>query len=297
MRPLFEKLSIPDGQSWTFLDRRLTEGIPFQWHYHREFELTLTSNSRGRRFVGDHVGSYDDADLVLLGPNVPHTWSSTSNIERSSPHVAQVMWFRPEWIDGLIAGAAELAPLAPMLEASGRGLCFSPAVAGAARSLLDDMRGLSPARRLLRLLDILVMLAGDEAATALSSPVIGPFSASVGDRPRVERVLDHIHAHYHQRLTIEALADLAHISASGLHRLFKRHTRQTISDYITQLRIGQTCQMLINTDQPIAHIAEAVGYENLSHFNRKFRESRGQSPRLFRQDFRRATSLKTRPIT
>ena len=61
MRPLLEKLTVPDGQSWAFLNRRLDDEIPFQWHCHREYELTLTLNSRGQRFVGDHVGPYESA--------------------------------------------------------------------------------------------------------------------------------------------------------------------------------------------------------------------------------------------
>ena len=290
MRPLFEKLSVPDGQSWTFLDRRLFDGIPFQWHYHPEFELTLTLNSRGQRFAGDHVGLYDDADLVLLGPNVPHTWASVEKIDQNQPHVALVMWFRPEWIQGLVAGAAELAPIAPLLSQARRGLQFSTATAESIRPLVEDMQKLAPASRLLRLLDVLITLSRDADISALASPAFGQSSFSSQDRPRVERVLDHIHACYLDRVTIEELADLAHLSASGLHRLFKRHTRLSVSEYVAQLRIGRACQLLIATDKPIAHVAEAVGYDNLSHFNRQFRYANGETPRSFRRSFRRSAA-------
>src|SRR3546814_14055480 len=70
MKPIFEKVPVPDGASWRLFDRRL-DAIPFEWHYHPEFELTLTLNSRGQRHVGDHIDIYDDGDLVLLGPNLP----------------------------------------------------------------------------------------------------------------------------------------------------------------------------------------------------------------------------------
>lgn len=62
MRPLLEKVSLPADGSWTLLNRRLEAGIPFEWHHHPEYELTLTTNSRGRRFVGDSIGGYDDGD-------------------------------------------------------------------------------------------------------------------------------------------------------------------------------------------------------------------------------------------
>ena len=73
----------------------------FAWHHHPEFELTLTRNSRGQRFVGDHVGNYDDGDLVLIGPNLPHTWASREKIRTTEPHVALVFWFSQQWIEKL----------------------------------------------------------------------------------------------------------------------------------------------------------------------------------------------------
>ena len=56
MKPYLEHLTTDDGASWATLNRRLEDGIPFQWHHHPEFELTLTLNSRGQRFIGDHIG-------------------------------------------------------------------------------------------------------------------------------------------------------------------------------------------------------------------------------------------------
>ena len=76
MNALLESLLVPEGASWTYFHRQLEESIPLIWHYHLEFELTLTVNSLGQRYVGDSIESYGDGDLVLLGSNLPHTWMS-----------------------------------------------------------------------------------------------------------------------------------------------------------------------------------------------------------------------------
>ncbi len=298
MKPLFETPSVPEGQSWSLLNRRLADDIPFQWHYHREYELTLTLNSRGQRFVGDHIGAYDDGDLVLLGPNLPHTWASAGKCAEAAPHVALVLWFRPDWIDGLMRRMPELTVLRPMLAAADRGLRYSDATAAATRPAIEALIELPPAKRLLALLDLLVTLSADPRATSLAGPAHRAPRFSVGERNRIERVLDHIHAHYHEQLRIEPLADLAHLSVSGLHRIFRRQTGMTVLDYVARLRIGRACQLLIATNKPIAHVAGDVGYENLSHFNRQFRRQKAATPREFRRRFARAeASARPEPKT
>src|SRR6478736_4097020 len=155
MRPLFEKVTVPEGASWSLLHRRLEDGIPFYWHYHPEFELTLTLNSRGQRYIGDSIETYDDGDLVLLGPNLPHTWCSAERIDAGRPHVAHVMWFTEAWAGSVTAALAELRPVAPMLARSGRAICFSPDAAAAARPIIATIPELGPADRLLRLMQVL----------------------------------------------------------------------------------------------------------------------------------------------
>lgn len=97
MKPSFEKVSTPVDASWSMLNRRLADDIPFEWHHHPEYELTLTLNSRGHRYVSSDVRLYEDGDLVLLGPNVPHSWCSAERIDPDQPHVALVIWFSQAW--------------------------------------------------------------------------------------------------------------------------------------------------------------------------------------------------------
>lgn len=103
MKPSFEKIPTPVDASWSMLNRRLPDDIPFEWHHHPEYELTLTLNSRGHRYVSSDVRLYDDGDLVLLGPNVPHSWCSAERIDPDQPHVALVIWFSQAWAQSLVS--------------------------------------------------------------------------------------------------------------------------------------------------------------------------------------------------
>ncbi|OCO98173.1 MULTISPECIES: AraC family transcriptional regulator [unclassified Ensifer] len=286
MKAVLQKIPRATNASSILLDRRLDDSIPFQWHHHPEFELTLTLNSRGQRFIGDHIGAYDDGDLVLVGSNLPHTWHSSSKIEEAQPHVALVLWFHPEWVERLDEGFVELEGVKAMFERSAPGLQFSTEVAARLRPLFEGLRRLAPEERLPDVLSLLTILAREQLTVPLSSRVVTPSGRSV-DRGRLDRVLDHIHLNYAENPSMDELADLAALSLSGLHRLFLRHLNMPVSEYLMRLRIGEACALLTGSGRSIAHIAEAVGYHSIANFNRQFKVTKGMTPRQFRNRFHR----------
>lgn len=283
MQPWLEQVTLSSGQSWTLFDRQLP-AFPFNWHYHPEFELTLTLNSSGQRFVGDHVGQYGDADLVLVGPNLPHAWQSRAALEPLLPHRALVLWFQPQWAYGLTQPYPELDSIVPLLADARRGVAFSAATVAAVLPRLLALVEMPPAQRWLGLVDVLLLLAADRQRQllALQGFASDPLPR---DRARLDKVLDHLHAHYAEPIRLETLAELAAMSASQLQRAFKRSTRSTVSSYLAQLRIGHACALLLDGNRPIAQIAEATGYRQQSYFTRQFRALKGMTPLAFRRGF------------
>jgi AraC-like DNA-binding protein len=87
-------------------------------------------------------------------------------------------------------------------------------------------------------------------------------------------------------LSVASLARRVHMSLSTLHRLFRRHTRMSVTDYVAQLRIGHASALLIGGDRPVAHIADEAGYRNLANFHRQFKAMKGITPRAFRHAYR-----------
>ena len=283
MRPYLERLSVRPDTSWSMLDRRLDDAIPFLWHHHPEFELTLTLNSRGQRFVGDHVDGYDDADLVLVGPNLPHTWSSSQKLDPARPHRALVFWFRQDWIEQLAGSSVEFQAIHSLIARAAMGLKF-PTEAG--RLVEPEFRAIfdrSPPERLLGLVGSLNRIAEVDGAGPLAKAFA--LSEPRQGRERIDRVLTHVHASYAGEVRLDELGEFAALSVSGLHRLFLKHTQSTVSDYVVRLRVGDACARLAGTEQPIQHIAQAVGYRSLANFNRQFRRLRAMTPRAYRAKF------------
>jgi AraC-like DNA-binding protein len=284
MKPYLEHIVSPTDSSWVLFDRRL-DHIPFEWHYNTEYELTLTLNSRGQRFIGDNIGFYEDGDLVLIGPKIPHTWYSSGDVDPSHSHQAIVLWFTEKFVKGMIEPHVELRPIDKLLKASTRALSFSENTRLRARGIICRMIPQTPAARLLSLLEVLLLLADDQEATRLTSDVSETNSFAAATEERIGRVVSYLHTHYREEIALPKLMRIAALSRSSLHRSFKHQTNMTIGDYIAQLRIGNACALLINSGKPISLIADEVGYTNLANFNRQFKSLKGKTPREFRAAF------------
>lgn len=100
------------------------------------------------------------------------------------------------------------------------------------------------------------------------------------------RVLVYIEKHLSEELSLDALAKIAHISPYYFHRLFHAYMGETLSDYVTRLRMQCASEKLNYTDAAVTEIALEVGYETPSSFTKVFNQVMGESPRAFRRSMR-----------
>ena len=94
--------------------------------------------------------------------------------------------------------------------------------------------------------------------------------------------LQYIREHYAQAVTLEELAASAHVSKSECLRCFRQSLETTPYKYLSEFRLSKAAQLLRETDRPISEIAAEVGFQQLSHFGKCFREKAGCSPRAYR---------------
>ncbi|WP_431686139.1 AraC family transcriptional regulator [Hahella sp. NBU794] len=283
MKALYEKVRYPEDASWRFFLRQLDE-LPFQWHYHPEYELTYTLNSAGQRYVGDHVDRYESGDLVLIGPNLPHSWRSSQRLDEKAPHTVYVLWFNQQWVDRLLESFPEYSDVGEILRQSRRGLRFRPTDYTAVDRLFTGLPEQDPRRRLLTLLSLL----GDLAQTPYRPLASANFYSGATNRREqdiLDGILDAAHQAFADKLTVEDMARRHNMSVSKFSRFFSKHMNQSFNQYLTQIRLGQACSKLINSKAPIGLIAEQTGFNNLSNFNRLFKKHKGVTPQGFRKSF------------
>ncbi len=100
---------------------------------------------------------------------------------------------------------------------------------------------------------------------------------------RINRVLEFVNARYMLKIDVGQAAQIAGLSRSQFHAVFKRTTGYTLVEKVAQARISAAARMLRETDREIIDIAFSCGFSSLSHFYHTFKAHNGLTPKEFRQ--------------
>lgn len=99
---------------------------------------------------------------------------------------------------------------------------------------------------------------------------------------RMQKILRFIEEHYAEDITLTDLSMSANISKSECSRCFRLSMHTTPYKYLTEYRLSKAAQLLKKTNEPIGNIAAAVGFHQMSHFGKCFKEKTGYSPKTYR---------------
>jgi two-component system, response regulator YesN len=94
----------------------------------------------------------------------------------------------------------------------------------------------------------------------------------------VEFMIQYIHEHYAEDLTLEDLSNQLFISKNYLNQLFKKVTGETFMNYVIRVRINKAKVLLLEGNLMIYEIAEKVGYQNVPYFSTLFKKYCGVNP-------------------
>ena len=251
-------------------------------HRHRQLELTWIEQGRGLRFVGDSVEPFDAGDLVLLGPDLPHAWTS-SRRRAGQPHVCTVLQFAPDMLEP--GPWPELAEARGLAALAARGVRIGEPGRGAITRALQRLSSCSPGLSALAAwFEVLALLLQHQAAMVpLASAAMRSATALRSQQDsRVAQVIDWIRRHLARELTVEAAARLVHVSPAAFSRYFRREVGKSFTRYVNDMRCSEACLRLRGSNKAVAVIAHECGFATLSNFNRQFRLRTGLTPRDFR---------------
>jgi AraC-like DNA-binding protein len=255
------------------------------WHFHPELQLGLVIRGGGERVVGDSVAPIRAGEVVLLGSNLPHVWKFRGGTRGDAIH-AIVVHFSTNCLGGEFLEKPEMRDIRQLFARAQHGLEAHGATQRRAAAILRGMRGRDGFARVMDLLSLLALLADSAELTQLCSSVYRPLAA---ESERLRRVCEYIDGHHAEALDRDTLARVAHLTPSAFSRFFRVQTGKTVREYVTEVRVGHACRLLMEADANMTEIALRSGFADATTFDRSFRRIKNMSPSQFRQRVKGAT--------
>jgi AraC-like DNA-binding protein len=281
MKPSFE--AIQSAENHSFLVRKFEENVfSAPYHFHPEFELTTILQGSGKRYVGAHMDDFCAGDLVLLGEHLPHCWKTGQAVD--SPSGSVVIQFQKDFLGTGFFLTPEMKPVLQLLEKSKQGIRFTGSTEAMQEQMIVIFTETDPCRKMLRFLDLLHRLATTpDYALLTKKDVYTDWSA--GEKKRMHTVTAYIVENFQGNISLEKAAAAAHMTAPAFCKYFKKATRKTFIEAVTDYRIDFALQQLINSDKPVAQIGWESGFNEISNFHKTFKQRTGFSPLGYRRKF------------
>jgi AraC-like DNA-binding protein len=265
--------------------REVGQFFPAPWHYHPHYEFVLVLKSTGRRMVGDHIGYFEDDDLVFMGSLLPHVWvNDTQYLNGEADHQADalVLHFTEDFLGTDFMKIPEIEKFRKVLKLSERGLVIKGEARDKINELIKKMPEANGLQRLATLLLIFDIMSSTHEYEFLASPkFIQNFHYDSSDR--FKKITSYIMQNFDRDISLPEIASEASMGVTAFCNFFKEQFRVTFVEYLNTVRIGHACKLLSMNDRNIVEVAYECGFNNLANFNRQFKKFKNMTPSEYRK--------------
>jgi AraC-like DNA-binding protein len=280
MRATLEHLLLPQNSSSIFLKSQGPENAPL--HYHRNYEMNFVIKGNGTRYVGNNIGDFEEGDLILLAPSIPHRWQNTG--KKSYNYSSLVIQWGEDFLGKEWLLTPEFKDIRRLLELSTKGIKFDKYIGKEIKNKQSSLLILPPFEKLVLLLQLLNDLAKSNEFKILCDQ---EFSLN-NDIPnsRIDIVCQFIKEKYSEKITLANAAALVNMSEGAFSKFFSQTTKKPFFSFLNEYRTKMARKLLSETDMRANEIGYACGYECLQFFYRQFMKYTECSPQTYRKKSR-----------
>lgn len=283
-------------QDSLFIVERHKKEFTYPIHKHNCCELNFIRGGKGvERVVGDSIEKIEDLELVLITSDLEHVWQGGSmgvegcgigaNEDRDIQEIT--IQFEMSCLPAELLKKNQFASISQLIERAKNGVAFSQSgILNVYQQLMNLLHQENSFQQMLSFFEMMHRLSLDGDMRVLSSGSFAQVGSPSGSR-RVQKIKDYVEVHYQKEIKLGQLADLIGMTQVGCSRFFKMRTGKTISEYITEVRLGHASRLLVDTTQSVAEVAYSCGFNNLSNFNRLFHKVRRFTPTQFRSTYQK----------
>lgn len=251
------------------------------WHWHPEVECIYVQEGTVQVLAGSSCFELPSGTGAFVNSQVIHSY-------RAREHAL---------MPNFVFHAELLAPrdsliyrnyLGPVLQSGVDIVVFRPDTAagrkalGIIRELITCLEQEKPneLRTVWQIMSLWDVVSGQLPARPEGSPV----DFEVRIRGQLQLMMEYIHIHYQEKVTLDDLETVGFLSKSSVMNLFKRYLHTSAIQYLIDYRLKRGATLLRTTRDTINQIAEKTGFENTGYFCRKFKEAFGMTPSQYREE-------------
>ncbi|UZR93846.1 AraC family transcriptional regulator [Chondrinema litorale] len=286
MEPFLEKIPNQVGESFFSL-RRVSREMTWGWHFHSEFELCWSEKGYGKRLVGNSIEMFEEDDMVFMGENLPHSFHTASEFanKKNGLYVQNVVIQFKKEIFGKFLHIHELKKINEMLQAATYGFQIKGELKEKLKVIIEKMineTGFAKMNSLLLLLNEIAERPEDcrKLSTLKYSRITNPETNRIGN------VFQYLQKNFKKNITLQEVAEVANLTPNAFCKYFKRRTNKSFIEYLNELRINYSCELIMTDKYSIKEIADLTGFNNRSNFNRQFIKLVGKTPSQFSKEYK-----------
>ncbi|MAL60218.1 MAG: AraC family transcriptional regulator [Flavobacteriaceae bacterium] len=279
--PLFESIAPPPGSSLSVNNfKEFNDENPASWHYHPEMELVYVNGGSGKRHIGSHISYYNDGDLILIGANLPHFGFTDRLTKNKSEVVIQV---REDFLGTDFFEAPEMTSIKQLLNRSKQGIVFHGNTKVAVGTQMEALLEQPMMDRLISFIKILQELSESKEYTILNVENVH-LESRPQDTARMDTIYSFVSTHFTTPISLEDISNKVSMTEQAFSRYFKNKTGKTFTQFVNEYRLVHACKLLSEKHLSITDVCFESGFNNFSHFNKKFKEFTGKNPSQYRNE-------------
>ena len=279
----------PQSNSWipyTYYWNTFPGKWPFvEPHFHPQFEINYMAGGAMSFSLNDETFLGKEGDIILIQPNTIH--SITRPKDATGLNSYHTFIFNSDFLCGALGEFCYTEILKPIVHGQTNISCAitkSHPYYNEIRTALENI--LSATNRRDPLLTL--MIKGELLHLfyyVLEYKYYEKTTVSNQSIQDLQQVLVYINKHFDQKITLDQLSKIAHLSPGRFTIKFKQIMGISAVTYINQVRLKKACQLLTDTTESVLNIATLCGFNNISHFNVQFKRNVGIAPYQYRKRF------------
>lgn len=277
---------IPKANDESIIYQRDFEFVLYdKLHQHEEIQISYIENGEGTLIVGDTISEFNDHEIIIFGGNLPHVLRSEPRENESLVHS---IFFHPKPILKTLSNFTEFKKLNKTFEAFKNGVRIHSKKNKIRKTILK-IAVAKETKKFILFLKLLKLI--EESSKSPLSNYRYEKNLTDNEGKRMQMVFEHVMNNFDKRLSLDEVANIANMTKNAFCRYFKTRTNKTFFQFLIELRVEKAARLLIsNKDASIIEIAELSGFNNISNFNRKFKEIKGIAPLQYKKNWHKKTA-------